>query len=68
MINMTIKKFYIVILVATCLFGCTTKKEEIKTDLSGVFTGKYSGILAHGDAQYPRLTQDSWEVEVSRLN
>ncbi len=48
--------------------GCKPEPEETKTDLSSAFIGKYSGILAHGDAQYPRLTQERWEVEVSRLN
>lgn len=65
---MIIKKFYIVLFIATCLWGCESKKEEIKADQTSVFVGKYSGIQAHGDAQYPRLTQDSWDVEISRLN
>ncbi|MCF2490775.1 hypothetical protein [Dyadobacter sp. CY347] len=65
---MVIKKFYIAILIITCFWACKTEKEEIKADQSSVFVGKYHGILAHGDSQFPSLTQDSWEVEVSRLN
>lgn len=65
---MILKKFYTVLLIATCLLGCKPEPEVIKADLSSAFIGKYSGILAHGDAQYPSLTQESWEVEVFRLN
>jgi hypothetical protein len=66
--NMAIKRIYIVLLVAICVWGCKAEKEEIKVDQSRVFVGNYHGIFEHGDVQLPKLTQESWEVEVSRLN
>lgn len=63
-----IKKFQIILLIVVSILGCKSKSKEIKADLSSAFIGKFSAILAHGDAQYPRLTQESWQVEVYRLN